>query len=189
MLKAKFNLEGLNKANPNFDEDKFLHQNAHYIKNMDTEKLYEFTKPFFEKAGIKLEDYDKNWIIELLKLEQDRCRLLAEFPEVLDYFFAEPESYEEKGYRKFIEKNPEAKKVLESFAEVIEKAENLNHEVLDSKIRDFTENMGMKMGQVCQPVRLALTGRTCSPGLFEMIELLGKEKTVLRIKKLIKTIN
>ena len=178
-----FSVDRLNKANPNFDEDKYMHTNAWHLKNKSDAELVSLTKPFMEKAGLDLSMYDEKNLERMMAMEKERCHTLAEFPEALSYFFIAPSTYEEKGVEKSF-KNENADKILESAADMILGLadSDMVKETIDTKLAAFVEASGIKYGIVGPILRLALTGRTRSPGLHEVIEVLGKEETAARLQ-------
>ncbi len=178
-----FSVDRLNKANPNFDEDKYMHTNAWHLKNKSDAELVALTKPFMEKAGLDLSMYDEKNLERMMAMEKERCHTLAQFPEALSYFFVAPSTYEEKGVEKSF-KNENADKILESAASMILGLadSDMVKETIDAKLAAFVEASGIKYGIVGPILRLALTGRTRSPGLHEVIEVLGKTETAARLQ-------
>ena len=179
-LIREFGLERLGKANANFDEDKYLYQNGWYIRNLPAEEIVRRTIPFLENAGLNAAGRPEGWLAEVIGLEIERCKLLSEFPPALAYFFEPPGTYEPKGARKFF-KSPEAADLLAAAAGVIETAEPFTGEVLEPALRKLAEERQLGFGKVAQPIRLAVTGRTASPGLFDVLRLLGRGETARRL--------
>jgi nondiscriminating glutamyl-tRNA synthetase len=177
-----FNLDRLNKANPSFDEKKLLHMNGWYIRNLPRETVIGYVKPFMAEAGCVRPDKDDAWLAAVVSLEIERCQLLSEFPDALRYFFEAPTSYEEKGAKKFFA-GEEAAAGLELSAKTIAACEPFAHDALEAKFRELSEASGIGLGKIAQPIRLALTGRTASPPLFDVVALLGREETLARIAR------
>lgn len=180
-LIREFDLDRLNKANANFDEDKYIHQNAWYIRNLPAEDITQRVIPFLERAGLDTASRSEEWLRDVIGLELERCRLLSEFPAALEYFFSPPESYEPKGARKFFN-SPEAADLLDAIAAVVESAEPFDGATMEPALRKLAEERELGFGKVAQPVRLAVTGRTASPGLFDVLRLLGREQSAQRIR-------
>ena len=143
---------------------------------------------------------EAGWLGHVIDLGIERSRTLNEFGDILDFFFAAPASYDEKGARKQLG-TPEQVAALRETGEEIRRAfdaappgwaavpipEGEGHgpgsrlEWLEKHLREWGEARGLKFGSVAQPVRLALTGKTASPGLFDIIYLLGRDETLRRI--------
>ena len=110
-------------------------------------------------------------------------RTQKEMAEGARFYFQEQVSYEEKGDRKFLKPN-----VLELMVEIrgrLEKTDDFTQKGLESVFSGFLEEKQVKLGQIAQPLRVALTGKTASPGLFEVMEALGKEKVIRRLTDVI----
>jgi glutamyl-tRNA synthetase len=99
-----------------------------------------------------------------------------------EFFFREIASYDEKGMKKHWSK-PQAKKILLDLAELLEKTEPFSEEAIEAGCNEYAQREGIKLGDLVHPARLALTGRTVSPGLFKTIELLGRQTAAVRLRK------
>jgi glutamyl-tRNA synthetase len=181
-LIKNFSLDRLTKANANFDEDKFLHINGWYIRNLPKADIIERVKPFLERAGLVRSDRDDAWLAGIIEQVIERVTLLSDFPAALEYFFKAPDSYDAKGVKKAFA-DPEIAGHLRALAEKLSTIPAWEKEPLEAEVRAFGEGSGLGFGKIAQPVRLATTGRTASPGLFDVIYLLGRDETVERLKK------
>lgn len=180
-LIANFTLDRLSKSNANFDEDKYLFQNGWYMRNLPRTEIVERVKPFLARAGMIATSQDDAWLGRIIELEIERCRLLSDFPEALAYFFRRPDSYDPKGVKKVFGAEGMAD-MLREVAGVLEGVQPFAKEPMEAALRAWADGKGLGFGKVAQPIRLAVTGRTASPGLFEVLELLGPEETVTRIR-------
>ncbi|MDZ7374005.1 MAG: glutamate--tRNA ligase, partial [candidate division KSB1 bacterium] len=118
-------------------------------------------------------------VVELLKL---RARKLSDFPRVGRYFFFDPEGFEAQGVRKHFA-DPEVVSRLERLAEVLEGCEPFEAGRVEACLRSLAEELGIKAAQLIHPARLAVTGRTGGPGLFELFAVLGREVVVRRLRR------
>ncbi len=179
-LIEKFTLDRVGKSAAVFNREKLLWLNGYYIRQKSEEELFELVKPFLERLGIKnVEKSEK--LLKLIKEVKERAKTLSELADGLVYFFRDPEEYEEKGVKKFFKP-----KVLPAFKELMDELVKLrewNEEVIEPLFRGIVEKHGLKMVELAQVVRLALTGRTASPGIFEVMDVLGKEKTLRRMER------
>lgn len=177
-----FSVDRLNKANPNFDEQKYTFVNAWHLKNRSNAELAEGVKPFMQKAGLNIEEYSGAQLEAMMEIEKERCHLLSEFPEALAYFFADPETFEEKGVNKsfYVKELP---LIIDTAVNTIKNIpdNDMEKEKIDLILADMVAGLGIKYGIVGPIIRLALTGRTRSPGLAEIIEIMGKERAVRRL--------
>jgi glutamyl-tRNA synthetase len=171
----KFSLQDVGKSAGIFNGEKLLDLNAQYIRESETSDLVKALMPFLENQGYTDLNEEKVYLaVETLKM---RSRTLAEMAEGARFYFQEEITYEEKGDKKFLKPN-----VLELMGEIkgrLGKADDFSQTGLESIFLGFLEEKQVKLGKIAQPLRVALTGKTASPGLFEVMEVLGKE-TVLR---------
>lgn len=182
-LIENFNLDRLIKSNANFDEDKFNHINGLYIRNLPAEDIITMAKPFLAKAGYTAEDKGDSWLDAIIRLVIERCTLLSEFPDALSFFFNAPTEYDPKGIKKGFLKVDTAAQSLRECADVLESLEAYNEESIESAIRGYCDTSGIGFGKVAQPIRIAVTGRMASPGLFEVLANIPASECAARMKK------
>ncbi len=181
----EFSIERCHKASAVFDPEKLLWMNSFYIRRTDIERIYQLSIPFLKQAGLIEEPINKEkeeYIKRAISLEQEKIKILKEVPFLIEFFFKEPE-YEKENFEKII--NPETKKILEEIVVILDGIDNFRKQEIEIKIRDYCKEKGVKTSIVFHPLRFAVSGRTKGPDLFGMIELLGKEKTIERIRKVI----
>lgn len=178
-LIAHFNIENVNKAAAVFDMEKLLWVNAQHLKIADIEIITRMLEPFLDQQDFDVpDDYSRELIVELFR---ERVKTLVEMAAASKFIFEEPTEYDPNGAKKFLRPV-----MLEHFEELIRKCEELS--VLDRKsaqkiIEAILEKNDMKLGKLAQPIRVAVTGTTISPGIYEVLEALGKEKVLTRLKK------
>ncbi len=177
-----FNLQSLGKTPAVFNQEKLLWLNAHYIKNSPIENISKHAIPFFEKSGIDIgNDTDK--FKNVLNILKERVQTLDEYPEKSTYFFHEINEYEEKAEKKFL--NEQTLPILEKIKIELSNLENFGSESLHTIFENIINELDLKFGKIAQPLRVSLTGGTVSPGIFEVVELLGKETTIRRLENAI----
>ncbi len=179
-----FTLEAVGKSPAVFNPEKLLWLNHHYIKTYPVDKLAELLEEFLKKEGIVEPEaqIDRDWLKEVVVAFRERAKTLKEMAHQCDFLFKAPESYDEKGVKKFFKK-PETATYLEAIAEELEKHPRFDRDAIDEIFQRVLERFNIKLKAVAQPVRLAITGRTVSPGLHEIILLTGKEEVIKRIRK------
>jgi len=183
-LIEKFSLERCSKAPAIFDPQKLIWMNAEYIRKTPVEKLIQL-------SGLDI-SYEKNYNLmkKAVSLEHEKIKLLTDISRLTEFFFKEEIEYQEKAIEKVFKKNPEKVKVI--LSEISEKFKNIpefNSQTTEKICRDYASEKGLKTSEVFHPVRVAVSGRTEGPGLFEMLELLGKEKVIKRIQNAIKLVS
>ncbi|RPI15521.1 MAG: glutamate--tRNA ligase [Ignavibacteriae bacterium] len=188
-LVETFTFARVNKKSAVFDMKKLNWINSEYIKMKDEADIASLVKEGLNKImpETDAESIPLDYVIKSVHLMKERVCIINDFIELGKYFFIEPETYEEKGLAKY--SNDESKKLLaeylDSFNEVFSDNNIMNPEELEKHLRSYTDLKGVKAASVIHPLRLALTGGTVSPGIFEVMEVLGKDKIRKRIKRFI----
>ncbi|RLA80001.1 MAG: glutamate--tRNA ligase [Deltaproteobacteria bacterium] len=179
-LIEKFSLEAVSTSPAVFDPEKLLWLNSHYIKELPAEEIAQRLIPFLAKRGIVV-DLDER-LVKAVRTLQPRAKTLEEMAEQAVFYFRPPTAYDEKGVRKFF--TPAGIAFLEGFKESLKRTP-FDPDGLEGAFRKLAEELGLKTRDAAQAVRLALTGKTVSPGLFEVMDVLGKEETISRLQKAI----
>jgi len=182
-LIEKFRIEDVNLSAARFDPDKLLAINAYWIKNTPAKELLPELKRF-------LKDYDLNrfsedYLIAAIETVQTRAKTLVEMAEMLHFYLVDTLEYDPKGAKKFLV--PEILPILEEVYEALKELP-MDEEKLETYFRSLAEEKGIKLKKIAQAIRVALTGKTVSPGLFEVMRVLGKERVLDRIKRAIEYI-
>ena len=142
--------------------------------------------PFFKKAGLIDDNYlpaHQEYFDHLVDVVRVRVKTLEEVADASAYFFKDVESYDEKGAAKFFK--PEAAELLQKCYDALAALEVFDLKTTEDAYNKLAEDLGLSLGKVIHPTRLALTGRTFSPGMFDVMVLLGKEKTLARLQQAI----
>mgnify|MGYP001598352755 FL=1 len=180
-LTEKFSLKNVGKSSGIFNPEKLLWLNAHYIKESRPEYIAKLLIPFLEAKGLKIEGEER--LKMAVKTLQERSKTLLEMADSAGFYFKKEILYEEKAAQKFLTRD-----ILEIFKELISRMEglaNFAHNAIEAVFDDVVSKKTVKLGKIAQPVRVALTGGTVSPGIFEVIETLGKDETITRLNKAI----
>jgi glutamyl-tRNA synthetase len=177
-LIEKFSWDRVGSTAGRYDAKKFLHVQAEHLRMLPDVELARLTVPFLAKLGIDVaaDDPTLNRAIPYVK---PRASTLVELAEAVDYFFR-PVTFEDKAKRKFLV--PDNADNLLCLADVVAAIDPFDAETLENAVKAWMEENELPMKQVAQPARVAMTGRTRSPGLFEVMEVLGKPKTVERLR-------
>lgn len=181
----EFSLEGVTAHPAVFDEKKLEWMNSQYVKMIGQERLAEFALPFFLKAGYTKEQLGRSsgkWFEDLCELHLERIRTLSQFAEESACFFHDELTYDEGAVKKHL-KHEYVPDVFEELSRRLEALEDFSVEKLEETVRKLAEELGMAAAKIIHPVRVALTGKQVSPGLFQVMNLLGKEQVIQRLKK------
>lgn len=180
-LIEKFSLENVGKSAGIFNPEKLRSINGDHIKGREPSKLAPLLLPFIKVKGYEIGEEEKlNKIISNLKA---RSKTLVEMADQAEFFFKEEIEYEEEAAKKFL--RPEVIDIFEDLIEGFKGMKTVSEAEVESLFRGIAQRREIKLVKVAQPVRVALTGRTVSPGLFEVIDILGKGQTIRRLEKAI----
>lgn len=183
-LIKKFSLENVGKSAGVFNAEKLLDLNAWYIRETSAEILAETAAPFLRKLGVENPDMEK--LKQAVNTLKPRSKTLVEMAENALFYFQDEVTYEEKGDKKFLK--PNVLELLEDLQQRLGEAPVFNQSNLEKTFVAFLDDKEIKLGKVAQPLRMALTGKTVSPGIFEVMEVLGKETVLKRLSKVIEHI-
>lgn len=183
-----FSFENVGKSSAIFNPEKLLWLNSQYIIRSDERELSGLVIPFLIREGIIKEGttVDIEWLSLAVRTLKERAKTLVELAKMLRYYIAEEVEYEERAKEKFL--NPITLPYLEGIRDLLSGLSPFNSSEIERAFRGFIEKHKIKLGQVAQPVRVAMTGGTESPGIFEVLEVIGKEKVLKRLDRAIEHI-
>jgi len=183
---SAFFLEKASKTAAVYDLQKLIWLNGQYLMNYDLEKLLDHALPFLLSEGIianpEEAEQKQAYLLAVFKLVRERVKTLPELADACSYFFQEITEYDEKGQQKYFMKG-NAKELLTKGKDCLAQLEDFTEESTEKAYRDLSEELQIKAGQLIHPTRLALTGRTATPGLFEVMVLLGQERCLARMEQ------
>ncbi|WP_447863381.1 glutamate--tRNA ligase [Nitrospira calida] len=182
-LIEKFSFDHVQKSSAVFNPDKLLWLNAYYIQHGVPMRIAQALVPYLEQAGLKEEiaAVSAEWLEKLVVAVRERTKTLVEMVTWVTPYFGRDVAIDEEAARKFL--TPAIVPALTKLKVRIEGAAEFSKACLEEVFKGVLEEEGLKMGQLAQPVRVALTGRTASPGLFDVMELLGRERTLYRLQR------
>jgi len=184
-LVEKFTLDNVGKSPAVFNPGKLLWLNGLYIRNKPAGEIAKLVIPFLEKKGFAATFDEK--LVRIMESLKERAKTLLDFAESSDYFFMDEVKYDEAARKKFM--TPEVVPVFETLIDKLTSLDVFTVPDLQGVFAEVIEKRGLKLVQVAQPVRVALTGGTVSPGIYEVMEILGKEKVIERLKKAVSYIS
>ncbi len=182
-----FSLEGISKNNAVFDEAKLVWMNSQYISRSSDTYLWSRVSDLLVERGIMNQKEvieRKPYLLDVIGLLKTRVKRLTDFVDQALYFYRDPEVYEEKGLRKHV-KREEIWTYLAEATDRLAQLENFSEEAIEQVIRQLAEEKGLSAAKLIHPIRLALTGVSVSPGLFELMSVLGKQTVVRRLKRFV----
>jgi len=174
----KFTLENIGRSPGVFDQDKLLALNADHIKTTTPNTLARPLLPFLKERDYEIQD--NTFLESVIETLNKRSKTLVEMADSAGFYFEDTILFEEKAAKKFLKTS--SLESLNLLIKQLEALEHFNEGNLETAFKSVMELTGLKLGKIAQPVRVALTGKTASPGIFEIIEVLGKERVISRLK-------
>jgi glutamyl-tRNA synthetase len=177
-----FRLEDVNKAPAFFDQKKLDHVNGEYLRQMSPDAFAEAARPWLERGPWRAADFDPKAFERLVPELQTRTVTLAQVPEMVDFLFLPLPEMDDASWQKAMVKARDlAVSVLDAVIPAYE-ACAWDASTLHETLRGIAESVGSGLAKVQAPVRVAVTGRTVGPPLFESLEVLGRERTLERLR-------
>lgn len=183
-LIERFDLSNVGRSPAIFDMDKLSWLNSHYIKKTDDAVLADMLEGFLRNQGII--PHNRDMLVPVVKSLKERSKTLKDMASMATFYFLNEVEYDEKARDRFL--THETKYILEMFLDRFEGLHSLDEESEKKIIEDIVQETNKKVVDVIQPIRVALSGRAASPGIFEVINILGKETVIKRIKRAIDSI-
>lgn len=177
----EFSLERVGKTSAVFDINKLTWMNGEYIKIKNTTELTELIIPRLKEKGYLNDAFDKEWLLSVIKLLQGRIKTLEDFFAQADFFFVDKIKYEKQAVESVLAKQG-VKARLNALVEKFSDLDPFDLQSIETCVRNLAAELEIKAADLIHPIRVAVTGRTVGPGLFETVALLGKEKTIARLK-------
>ncbi len=182
----QFSLQRVNKAPASFDPQKLTAFQEHYMVELPIDRKTELVLPYLKKRGLVNESPSDEVLSQIRQICQaagDRIKVAGDVLQFDDFFIADDQlNYDEKGFEKRLRKAPESVELLREFKEELAATDQFDAASLEKLLGDFIEKKGIKVGQIIHAVRVAATGKAVGFGLFEALEILGKDRSLRRIE-------
>jgi glutamyl-tRNA synthetase len=176
-----FDFAACGKSAGIFNAEKLLWLNFHYLKERPLAQLAREMRPFIERAGYTKIPGDEAWLEKMIATLRERAKTLVELVEFAKFYLSDEIAIDPKAAAKFLK--PEMAEPLGALASELEAIEGeFNEAAIQAVFERVLGRFGMKLGQLAQPVRVALTGGTVSPGIYEVIAVLGRARTITRLR-------
>lgn len=180
-LIESFALNGIGKKSAVFDEAKLIWMNGEYISRMSDDDLLQRVFPILQQQQAFAESkFSESYVNKTLSLLKPKIKKITDFANLGFYFFKDPEQYDEAAVKKYWQDDFVSNR-LKAVVDRLIKLDEFDAEQIESSIRNLAEESGISAAKLIHPIRLALTGFGVSPGLFELMEVLGKQVVLRRI--------
>jgi glutamyl-tRNA synthetase len=190
-----FDLDGIARHNSvfnytpgdpaNFTDPKAVSMNARYISMLDMDELLTYVKAELQKSGLWQDAFEteKNqWLRDTVELIRTRLHTINDFSTKGRPYFSDDFEFEEQAVAKNLKKDERIKVLLVQAADALAGLEVFDHVTIEQALRDFCDEQGIKPGLIINAIRTACTGQSAGPGLFELVAVIGQERTVARLK-------
>jgi len=178
-VKGIFALENINRRSAIFDLDKCFWLNGQYLLSMSLERFAELSLPFIQKAGI---EYGSGEALEAaLAIVKPKVKHLSDVPGWISFLFTEDFPVEPESLEKL--RKPGALDRLQALSDAFAALATWDHPTLEATLKETAAKLGVKAGEVVHPARVAASGKSVGPGLYEMLTVLGKERVLARFAK------
>jgi glutamyl-tRNA synthetase len=186
-LISNFTLERVNKAGAVFDLQKLNWLNAEHLRKKSNEELLSLLKDEIHKSKFKDHNYSDNFLSLIIESMKERVSFIKEFIDTCTYFYESPTEYEQKS----VEKNwkPETPEHLNKLKEEFASLNNPTKEDFEHSLAKVSDKINVGKGKLIHPLRLAVSGQSTGPGMFDLLFILGKDEVVKRIQAAIKKLS
>lgn len=175
-----FRLEKITSHGAVFDLEKLRWINTEYIKAMSPDEMLEKVMPWLKGVDGFPAGYTGTELKRIVGLYRERIKTYDEISGMADLFFVKPKDYDAKGLEK-VRKLPEFADLLNKSITLLDQEPDFSEEPLERLFREFSEKSGVKLGNLLSILRLGISGRTTTPGMFEMISVMGKARCIERL--------
>jgi glutamyl-tRNA synthetase len=186
-LVERFTLEGISGGNAVFNTEKLDWFNHQHLLRLGDDELIARLHPRLTEAGYwrdALFGEDRDWFVRVLALLKPRAKRLNEFIDQLAPFFVDPAAFDQEGVRKHLS-GADAPDHVRALRAAFDATAVWDEPTLERELRALAEARGLKAGTLIHATRLAMTGRMVSPGLFEMLVLLGRDRVLARLDRFV----
>jgi glutamyl-tRNA synthetase len=190
-----FSLEGIGRANAIFNfhendprrwtDDKALWMNAEYIRTMPLDELLPMVKTELRANRLWRDEYDddaREWLLKTVDLIRQRYFTLKDFSGQGRAYFSDDFDFDETAVNKNLRKEPRLRELLKGLADKLETVEPFSGETSEAALREFADEAGVKAGLLINGSRTMLTGQAVGPSMFEIFDVLGRERSVVRLR-------
>lgn len=185
-LIEKFALEEVGKSAGAFNPEKLLWLNFHYMKSRPLSQLAKDVEPIIAGKGYGVPE-DKKWLERMIATLRERAKSLVELVDLAHFYLSDEIRWDEKAVQKFL--RPDLKDPVEKLIQALKEISEFNEAAIEQAFSRILDDTGLTLGNLAQPVRVALTGSTVSPGIYEVISVLGKERTLRRLEHALERIH
>jgi len=176
-----FNLKNIGRSSATFDPDKLHWLNGEYARELSDDQFYELAVARLKSSGVKLDNFPEQYVRAALETCRGKINTFDELPPYCGFYFTDDFVYDPQSAAKhFI---PDNKARLEAVRDALSSLEKFDAAAIEAALKSAAAKLGIKLGAIVHPTRLAATGSNVGPSLYHLLEVLGKEKVLARIDR------
>jgi glutamyl-tRNA synthetase len=176
-----FDVKNIGRSSATFDPDKLHWLNGEYARELGDEEFYQLAVARLKSSGVKLDNYPEKYVRAALQTCKGKINTFDELPPYCGFYFTDDFDYNPEGLAKHF--TPDNKPRLEAVRQTLSGLERFNASEIETALKSTAAKLGVKVGAIIHPTRLAATGSNVGPSLYHLLEVLGKEKVVVRIDR------
>ena len=176
-----FDLKNIGRSSATFDPDKLHWLNGEYARELSDSKFYDLAAARLKSSGVKLDSYPEKYVRAALQTCKGKINTFDELPAYCGFYFTDDLNYDPQGVAKHF--TPENKPRLEAVRDALSALEKFDVAEIEATLKGTAKKLGVKVGAIVHPMRLAVTGSNVGPSLYHLLEVLGKEKVLARIDR------
>jgi glutamyl-tRNA synthetase len=176
-----FELKNIGRSSATFDPDKLHWLNGEYARELSDSEFYDLAVEKLKASGVKLENFPERYLCAALETCKGKINTFDELPAYCGFYFTDNFDYNPEGVAKHF--TGENKPKLEAVRDALSAMEKFNAATIEATLKSTAAKLGVKVGGIVHPTRLAVTGSNVGPSLYHLLEVLGKEKVVARINR------
>ena len=176
-----FDLKNIGRSSATFDPDKLHWLNGEYTRELSDSEFYDLAVAKLRSSGVKLENFPEKYVRAALETCKGKINTFDELPAYCGFYFTEDFDYNQEGVAKHF--TAENKPRLTAVREALSALEKFDAATIEATLKSTAAKLGVKVGGIVHPTRLAVTGSNVGPSLYHLLEVLGKDKVVARIDR------
>ena len=176
-----FDIKHIGRSSATFDPDKLHWLNGEYARELGDEEFYELAVARLKSRGVPLDSYPEKYVRAALQTCKGKINTFDELPAYCGFYFKDDFDYNPEGAAKHF--TPENKPRLKAVRDSLNLLEKFDAAEIEAALKTTAAELGVKIGAIVHPTRLAATGSNVGPSLYHLLEVLGKEKVLARIDR------
>jgi glutamyl-tRNA synthetase len=180
-----FDVKNVGRSSATFDPDKLHWLNGDYARELSDEKFYELAVARLKLSGVKLDNFTEQYVRAALQTCKGKINTFGELPAYCGFYFTDAFEYDPQSAAKHF--TPENKPPLKAVRDALSSLEKFDAAEIEAALKSTAAKLGIKVGAIVHPTRLAATGSNVGPSLYHLLEVLGKEKVLARIERALAT--